>query len=168
MFPNPNQIDTILFQYDERRRYDTLICNIAKPYFYKFKHNECCGGFNVYSDSIKQRPSLLFKLNAPKNEKYLGILGSSGQRLTQQDTIKDFCKSALTPNIFPVQLLKITDCETYDCEGVTCLIEGDLLDYSGNFSYQISKEILNFLFMPLNNEPLEIFYDVKQEKIKIQ
>jgi hypothetical protein len=168
VIPNPHKIDTILFRQNNERDFDTIICNIANPYSYKFVFNGCCGGFNVSSDSIKNRPSLRLKLNTPKNEKYLGILGSSGKLLTQQDTIKDFCKSALTPNVFPVQLLKISNCENDDCEELMCLIEDGLLDYGDNFNYQISKEILNFLFMPLNNEPLEIFYDAKQQKIKIQ
>lgn len=169
VIPNPNKIDTILFQYDEKRGYDTLICNIAKPYSYKFTHNGCCGGFNVYSDSIKNRPSLLFKLNAPKNEKYLGILGSSGKLLTKQDTIKDFCKSAVTPNIYPIKLIKIEDCVSDNCEEIMCLIKDDVPDYIYDYyNYQIREEILSFLFMPLNNEPLEIFYDAKQQIIKIQ
>ncbi len=169
VIPNPYKIDTILFRQNNEHDFDTIICNIANPYSYKFVFNECCRGFNVRSDSIKNRPSLLFKLNAPKNEEYLGILGSSGKLLTQQDTIKDFCKSALTPNIYRVELLKINDCEGDDCKGLMCLIENDSLDSNyRDYSYQVNKEVLSFLFMPLNNEPLEIFYDVKEQKIRIQ
>lgn len=169
----PSKLDTILYQGYRRNSLDTIICNISKPNKYKFFYNTCCGRFNIQNESSKKfiQGNVLFNLKNPDKNTYLGTLGETGKIVKYQDkdTLKVDCRSAMSPNVYRITFKQIDICkDSLDCEESTCLQENGKDEPNWDFGYNTLSEKLDFIFMPLKSEPVEIMYDPKANKIEIK
>lgn len=171
VIPNKNKLDTILFQKDANAKWDTLICNISKAQIYNFQYNECCGAFNVIDATNNRfiKGSLSLKLTRKaKHKQYIGTLGEAGMSIqnTIPDTLKPACRSAMSPNIYWVSLKEIVECKnTQKCDISMCFYNGKEEVY--DFEYSTKKEITEFLYLPLSNEPLSISYNPFNQELII-
>ena len=159
---NPNKLDTIIYNGYRQRKSDTILCNISEAKQYIFHYNECCGGFNIQDGATKQyfKGRVIFQVKQENNQTYLGTLGEAGVLLQRRksDTLKVGCRSAMSPNVYPISLSTIELCkEGLDCNEEFCLQTNDNLQY--DFRFKIQSKKLDVLFMPLKFEPLVIVYD---------
>lgn len=165
------RIDTIFYKQHSNAKWDTLMCNITQPAKYSFHYNECCGGFQVF-DEANQRimGSVIFFINGSNNQKqYLGTLGEVGVLVhsTLNDILKPGCRSALSPNIYPVALRVVEICaDTVDCKESTCLYEKGALKYE--FGYKTISTVLDCWYLPLSSQPLKIMYDPRTGTVKME
>jgi hypothetical protein len=170
---NPKKMDTILFQGYRRNSLDTIICNISEPKKYKFFYNPCCGRFNLQDESSKKfiAGKVLFRLKNPDKKTYLRTLGETGKivRHLESDTLKVDCRSAMSPNIYKITFKQIEICkDSIDCTEGTCLQVKGKDEPNWDFGFRTVSEKLNFIFMPLKSEPIEIIYDPKMDNIEIK
>lgn len=165
----PNKLDTIYFKGYLKLTYDTIICDIEKPENYILYYNTCCGAFNIHNSENEFIPgSINFKIinDIPINE-FLGILGEAGIKLGCSDTLKPKCRSMLSPNIYPVQILQIDKClDSLDCKETCLTLKNDNKPFF-DYNYKELKKVISFLYMPLSISPLIIEIDTKSETIFI-
>tara|TARA_Y100000589_G_C26951197_1_gene546552 strand:+ start:48 stop:776 length:729 start_codon:yes stop_codon:yes gene_type:complete len=164
----PNKLDTIYFKGYRKTKYDTILCDIIKPINYTIFYNTCCGAFNIHQGVNKKyvTGSVCFKTvnHLPVNE-YIGIIGESGKKLNFSDTIKPACRSAMSPNIYPIKISQISNCtDTASCK-VTCLQVNKQENPIWDYNYKEIEIITSFLYMPLTSSPLLIEFDPKSKAI---
>jgi hypothetical protein len=173
--PNEKVLDTILFKRNEKSLWDTIICDIAQPRHYNFVYNECCGGFNVADGKTHSfiKGEVIFEKTEQTQDVYLGLLGETGVLLHRgNNTVLPMCRSAMSPNIFLIQLKEIEICaDTAGCVGP----DSDLQCYTTDggqttydLYYRTKKTITRFLYMPLNEEPLKVIYNPVNKQIVIK
>ena len=168
-----NILDTILYRKRTHSQWDTIICNINQSGNFQFIYNECCGGFNIADESGKFiEGSVIFKIKGKENNKlYLGTLDDDGLLVntTTKDTLKFACRSLLHPNIYQITFKEIEICkDTIGCPEEVCLYEKGKDDLDYGFGYKTISLKLDFLFLPLSNQPITIIYDPKTDKIRIE
>lgn len=165
----PHQLDTIYFKGYLKKDFDTLICDIQNSGAFVFYYNECCGAFNIYNKSEQKfiEGSINFKIinQIPTNE-YLGIIGEAGIIIGLSDTLGSYCRSAMSPNVYPVKLSQIQSCiDSLNCEGICLYSKPDELLWG--YSYQEIENLLEILYLPLSSSPLLIEFDPKSKIIFI-
>ena len=170
---NPNKLDTILFHGYRRNSLDTIICNITEPKKYKFFYNPCCGRINIQDEASKIFISgkVLFRLKNPDSKTYLGTLGETGKIVTYKDndTLGVDCRSAMSPNVYRITFKQIDVCkDSTDCNEGTCLQEYNIDEPNWDFGFNTISKKLDFIYMPLKSEPVEIIYDPKTDQIVIK
>lgn len=172
--PNSNKLDTILFQRSPKEHFDTIICNIEEPYEYRFYFNECCGGFNLKNETINSFPrgKVQFKTIGKTSGSYLGKIGDSGTSLISEktDTIRDYCKSAMAPNVDLISIWRIEECDSSDNDCAEICIEEKDQNEINNFKVlEIRQDelIQEFLYLPLDETPLKILFDTNQKSVVI-
>ena len=171
--PTPNQIDTIFFKRSPEEKTDTIICDIKEARSYKFIYNECCGSFNVLSnDKQKISGEISFELSEEVADSAVaGTIAETGAYVKGAKTgiLRSICSSAMASNISPVVLGEITHCdEINDCPGWMCdyVEEGAEDSYSDETGFK--KMYFHFLYMPLNNSPLQIKYNLKTAELSFE
>ena len=166
----PGKTDTILFKAYRRPHFDTIICFINEAKHFQFQYNPCCGAFNVKEQGQRGffRASIIYRLKGESSKSYLGTLGETGILLKsgEADTLKPFCRSAMSPNVYPISFREIEICRSANCEEGTCL-QGEA-EPELNFSYTTISSKLNCLFMPLSAEALVVTYDPISDKIELK
>ncbi|MDB5258653.1 MAG: hypothetical protein JWM14_3348 [Chitinophagaceae bacterium] len=169
----PDKIDTLFYRHHKQAKWDTIICLIREPGEYKFIYNECCGGFNIADKNGKLiQASINFQLHSNvKHKQFLGTLGETGilVNYNSTDTLKPGCRSAMSPNIYPLtfQEIKIAKDMINAKEG-TCLYEKGKEELNYEFGYKTISTKLNCLFMPLSKNPIWVMYDPIENKISIK
>lgn len=165
--------DTILFQQHKQAKIDTLICMISLPMNYEFNYNECCGGFNVRWDKHRHWGAVQFSVLNARKKNYLGRIGETLLVVNQDslNVLSPQCISAMAPNIHHVALSEFMYCKPGEnCQNespLDCLVaynDGPMVD---SFNLQVTRQLYNFLYLPLSNDPLQIIYDVRSGKITI-
>ena len=166
----PNKLDTIYFKGYRKTVYDTILCDISSPIPYTIFYNTCCGAFNIHQGANKNyfTGSVNFKtINHISVNEYIGIIGETGKIINFSDTIKPACRSAMSPNIYPVKISQINKCtDSLNCKG-TCLQVKDQEEPIWDYSYKEIRVITSFLYMPLTSSPLLIEFDPKSEAVFI-
>ena len=166
----PNQLDTVFFQKSPESTVDTIICDIREARSYKFLHNACCGGFNVrQNDKNKITDEIIFILSQKVSDSTIvGTIAETGSFIKGKKTQKmsSICSSAMASNISPVSLGEVTNCgEIEDCIGWMCFYtKGDEDSYSDDLGFK--KTYFNFLYMPLNDKPQKMYYNIKNQSLK--
>ncbi|MCG8575232.1 MAG: hypothetical protein MI810_10140 [Flavobacteriales bacterium] len=167
-----NKLDTILYMGYRRSAFDTIICNISEAKSYTFYHNDCCGAFDVQDDATGKfiRGQVIYQLkSASKSNTYLGTLGEAGILVSKQtDTLKVHCRSAMSPNTYPISFRQIEICRDSLCKEGICLQEEGKGEPNWDFGYKTISTKMSFLFMPLKSKPLIIIYDPKTDSIEIK
>lgn len=166
---NPHKLDTILYKGYRRSKFDTIICNISEPKKYTFYYNDCCGAFNIKAQTEKRfiKGLVLFKIKSPNQKTYMGTFGEAGVIINNKDTLSEDCRSAMSPNVYAISLSEIGPCDdSLNCDDEFCIQNKDILDWEHGFK-TVSKKI-DFLFMPLKAEPLNVIYDSKTDRILIE
>ncbi len=167
---DPTKFDTILYYKQNQDEFDTVLCNVAAPHKYIIKFNECCSFFNIRSESIRIKHSILFRLkNRDKENMYLGSIYASGGAtgiLVDENTTQaaySVCHSAMASHRMSFGLSQIKVCEesdtgNLDCENWICLLKEDgEINYD---FYAISERVITgFVWLCLNEEPLKVIYD---------
>ena len=165
-------MDTVFFRLYKNSTWDTLICNITEPKKYIFEYNECCDGFNICDDKNKLvTGSINFRVEGFDNKRlYLGTLGESGILIKEKNQILDRnCGSPMLPNFYPITFSEIEICKgTIDCNKEICLYEGGEFKPDHEFGFKTISLKLDFLFLPLGNQPINVIYNAKTGKIKIE
>lgn len=165
----PNKLDTIYFKGFRKSQYDTILCNISTPKHYRFFFNECCGAFNICTpEGDRFNNSIIFNINnQPKNERFMGIFGEAGTMIKLRDTITFDCRSAMAPNIYPIELNTFKDCnDSLNCRGV-CLVNIKDKSPEYGYTYKVINQIKSFSYMPLNNSPIRIDFDSKSKSLSL-
>ncbi|MGV3596910.1 MAG: hypothetical protein ACO1PI_03525 [Bacteroidota bacterium] len=175
--PDEKVFDTVLFKRNSKSDWDTIICNIAKAHLYRFVYNACCGGFDIYNVTLNEKPkgSALFKLYGKGSGDYLGFWGETGilaNKNPDELPVTSLCRSAMSPNIYWVQLQEIevckdsTGCANPESDLECYLIEGK---ETYEFYYREKKAITRFLYMPLDDEkPLTVIYNVNKHTVLLR
>jgi len=168
---NLNVVDTVFFRSHTRFQWDTLLCIIDEPRTYLFHFNECCHSFNVVpADSNYSKMRICFRLMGPvTNHNFLGTLDENGSWVNSatSDTLEDFCRFAMRSSRYVVSLSETRECVENDCLSIYCMYEnGDLL--SKDYSYEVVSMKFKFMFMPLSNRPVFIYYDPEQDIVRIR
>jgi len=163
-------LDTIYFKEFKNSKWDTLICNITEPKKYIFYHNECCGGFNI-SDGKFINGSVNFSIKSSDTKRlYLGTLGETGLLVKQKNQIlKPGCRSPMFQNVYSITFSEIEiSKDTSDRIDILCLYEEGKEQLNYEFAYRTISLKLDFLFLPLSNQPIKVTYIPKTGKIKIE
>ena len=168
-----NILDTILYRQRNNSKVDTILCNINKAGNFKFYYNVCCGGFNIADETGKFIiGSVIFSIQGQNNkQKYLGTLGETGILVhsASKDTLETGCRSAMSPNIYQITFSQIEICtEKVNCKEGTCLYEKDKEELNYEFGYKTISKKIDCLFLPLSNQPIEVIYDPKTDRIRIE
>lgn len=170
--PDPNKIDTLFYKQNKNAKWDTIICNIKEPLKYKFIYNTCCDGFNIAgTDNKFFQGKINFRLTGQTNKTFLGTLGEVGMLITTKttDTLLPGCRSAMSPNIYWVNFKEIRECGDLSvCKEDICLSEEGKEELNYEFKYSTISQKIKILFMPLSNDPLQIIYNTKTDKITIK
>ncbi len=152
--PDPNKVDTLFFRVNSNAKWDTMICIIKKPEYYKFIYNECCGAFNIEKEGENRflYGTVTYKITDKADKKtYLGTLGEAGLVVnsTTTDTLRPGCRSAMSPNVYPISFSEIEICkDTANCREGTCMYDKKINDYNYDFGYKTVSKKLNVLFLP--------------------
>ncbi len=170
---NPNTLDTILYKGYRRKKFDTIICNIAEAKKYKFYYNECCGAFNIKDESTNS--FIIGKINYRLKSKtpsktYLDTLGESGIIVStkKDNTLYTKCRSAMSPNIYNISFREIEYCSNdQNCTEGICLQKENQKEPQMNFSFHTIDVKMKFLFMPLTSDPVDITFDPKTNQVVI-
>jgi hypothetical protein len=169
---NQNKTDTLFYKQNNKAQWDTIICKINEPKTYKFIYNTCCGGFDIADERGRIFGQVNFKIEGQANKRvYLGTLGEVGLivKTTTTDTLRPGCRSAMSPNIYQLKFSEIEICkDTSSCFEGTCLYEKGKNELNYDFGYRTISKKINFLFMPLSRKPIQIIYNSKTDKIKIE
>ena len=159
-------LDRILYRGNKSRHWDTLYGSIRAGQTYIFDYNDCCDAFNVRNSASSQFtvPAVKPLLHDKSSTLYYVLLGESAMitRAGLQDTLKNVCKSAVTPDIFLVEFSTIRHCnDSAGCLPVDeCLfLPGEKEVYYGDYYYQTQQSIARFVYIPLQDEVLYLVYD---------
>lgn len=172
IIPDKNVFDTIFYKRNAKAKWDTIICNIAKPNTYAIRYNACCGAFDIVNENKRVSMKLRFSIKGKSSNMYLARLGETAKYIVGKDskTITPLCRSAMKPNIFWVMLQQVEICTNEgNCEKNEefCLqTETGEADY--DFSYTVKKTIAKFLYLPLDDKPLRISYKPEKGKLKVK
>jgi hypothetical protein len=166
---NGETLDTILFKQGPNRRIDTIVFNASEPGNYSLIFNDCCGGFNINpkgSRNYLKGNLILDLINADSSAQYFATLGETGMTINpyKNDTLIVGCRSAMSPNIYPIALYKYSPCKDSICDLSVCVLESNI-EPNYEFGITILETYFAFLWMPLKNEPTVITYDIQHKKI---
>jgi hypothetical protein len=171
--PNENLLDTIFFR-GEGVKWDTIICKIQIADSIFFRFNDCCGGFNAVFKPFKKpliKPpylNVVFNLEIPSNKLFLGTIEQSGilAKYKSQDTLRSTCQSAMSSNVVNVYLSSISKCKNKaNCKNsVMCFHTSTQNQTDNPFEFNKKEELMQFLYLPLNNEVLKVNYNPKTGK----
>lgn len=169
-----DNIDTLFYKQHNKAKWDTIIFNVKKPLSYKFVYNVCCGGFNIEGDGVAPYISgrADFRVTGKQQDKtFVGTLGEVARIIKPgKNLLSPQCRSAMSPNIYWLSLQEIKMCEdTVSCQQELCLYRESQEEetYEGIKFNTISKKT-EFLYMPLNSEPIQVIYDAKSKKVTIR
>jgi hypothetical protein len=171
--PDPAKMDTIYFKASKHSKWDTILCNISKPELYTFVYNDCCGGFYLRNERMKRFPAgvVNFRLEGKSKSTYLGIIDQEGIFL-KNDTVtslKASCRSAMSSNIYRVQVQEIIPAkDTANSNMLMCLDIGGGKEPIYDYYYKTKKVYTSFLYMPLDETPLEIIIQTKKRRTIIR
>lgn len=171
---NSDQLDTVLYKGYRREEFDTIICNISEPRKYIFFYNECCGAFNIQDEESGKfiQGKVTYKLlTNDTSQLYLGTLGEAGILVngTSNDTLKEDCRSAMSPNVYNISFRSIEQCsDSIECSEGTCLQIKGKDEPVYNYGYTTISKKVDFLFLPLISKPLTVVYDPKTDSIRIK
>lgn len=170
--PNPEVMDTLFFKQSSRHDWDTLVCNVKYPGDFVFVFNECCGGFYLVNKKFKwvTDPVVDFKVKGARH--YFAAVNHEGEMVKQGITMRidSVSRGAMDPNVYRVTLEEGTPCksEADSCGSCVYLQEGIKEgDYVAKW-YEPRRVICSFLYIDVEGEPLEIWYDEKLRKMGIQ
>lgn len=168
--PTESGVDTIFFKWQDQSKWDTLLCKIKGGSSITFVYSPCCDYFDVVDsngDRFEGKVSFVLMGATPAKMKYLGSIDASGVFMTQKpDTILPFYRSPMLPNMYNVEVQEIRDCFGKGCQEAAIRKLDGSIDIS--YHYRIVDEILNFHFLPLNEEPLFVSYDLDSGKVVIR
>jgi len=173
VIPNKRTIDTILFRHKSNSKYDTIICNIEEACKFSFEYNPCCGSFYLRKEN-KSKLSREVKFvisNKDENDLYLGTLGETGILLNKNNVenhINEICRSAMSPNVYPISICKIRKgCNLLNnCEELLCEIQNG--EAKNGFEYEVIETQLEFLYLPLSEKTLEVLFDQKTKNVELR
>lgn len=169
--------DTVFFKRNSKSDWDTIICNVTVPHHYRFTYNACCGGFDVDDITLRKKPrgKAFFKLYGKGSDDYLGFLGETGIWINKNPDnlpVTSLCRSAMSPNIYWVQLKEIEVCkDSIGCTNLESDLECYLVDSKETyeFYYREKKTITRFLYMPLDDEkPLTVIFNVNKNSVLLK
>lgn len=171
--PDQNKMDTVLFRADKRAKWDTILCNISKPEVYTFVYNTCCGGFYLRNERMKAFApgKVSFRISGKPKAKYLGVIDEAGVPLRSDSAVvlNAMCRSAMSSNIFRVELQTMEDApDTINCSSLMCLDVGLGNEPRYDFYYKKKKTLTSFLYMPMDETPLELIYDPKKRSTTLR
>lgn len=167
---SPQKLDTIYFKGYRKKNYDTLVCNFESGKHYEFFYNSCCGAFNVHDKENHKmiEGSVNFKtLNHISIQDYIGTFGEAGIQINFSDTITKQCRSAMSPNIYSIEILMTDSCTTDSLCKSLCFPPNETNPIYNYHNYQIKEKLINFLYLPLNSKPLVVGLDPKTHQIQI-
>jgi len=171
--PNEKKIDTILFRNNSNSKYDIIICNISEASKFSFEYNPCCGGFNVIKENRgKLSRNVIFEISGKsENDIYIGTLGETGILIEKDDIenhINEICRSAMSPNIYPISISKIRkNCDSKEnCEELLCEIQNG--EAKGGFEYKVIETKIEFLYMPLDEKILKVLFNERTNKTELK
>lgn len=160
------EIDTLYYRDHLQAKWDTIIYALTEPKEYSFRYNECCGGFDVVSESGDDlKASVSYRLTKKSgNRLFLGTLGEVGTRVTPKpQTLKPECRSAMSPNVYWLTLEEVKRCSgKEDCNSLMCSKDDQI---PNGFEYSVVSTAVSVLYMPLNTKTLEITLDVDVNKV---
>ncbi len=171
--PDANKLDTVFFKASKNSKWDTIICNISKPEVYTFMYNSCCGNFYLRNERMKGFPEVRvdFRVAGKLKTPFLGVIDESGVEL-KSDTVKTMkaqCRSAMASNICHVELREFS--YTSDTAGsymLMCLDIGGGREPVYDYYYRTKKTYTSFLYMPLDETPLELLFQTKSRRVVIR
>jgi hypothetical protein len=172
--PVDDVLDTIYYRRDLRADWDTMICNIDRPKLISFLYNDCCGAFNVSDASMRRlvQASVEFRLVGNARSKvYLGMMGEDGALLQagRPAVLHPVCHSAVVPNIFPISLRQIWPCSPADsCGEGACLMQPGQAEPQYEFGFKSVTTIAEFYYLPIDERPLVVTYDLRTRKVTVQ
>jgi len=162
--------DTIFFRLNEQRAWDTLICKIKPNTHISFVYNSCCDYFDVLDDTGKRLTgNVSFQLInfKGKSHQYLGTIDGDGAFLSSaKDTLHPLYRSPMLPNTYTVAISEIRKCSGKDCLEAAIQKSGEIQNLS--YNYQTLKSLVNFTYVPLNTDPIQITYDVNTRLVEIR
>lgn len=175
---NQNALDTIFFR-EEGLKWDTIICKIQSADSIFFRYNDCCGGFNVINktiiyDTLKKITELnvIFNLESRSKDFYLGQIGMAGilAQYNSKDTLQNSCQGAMASNIKRIELLSINKCkDSVNCSNdVMCFYANTNNQLDNPLLYIENKKLIDFLYVPLQNEVLKVSYNPKTRKTTVK
>ena len=160
-----NKLDTIFFRENKLDKWDTIICKINKPGHYRLQFNECCGLFNVYNDQ-QERPTGLLKMKIKEisDKTFLGTFGTNSFIVTSNPTkIKGEKGSAMESSCKLISLSEIKLLNNGQSSDKTSIYSNDKV-----ITYTIISKKLQFYYLPLDNELIEVSYNSKTGKAIIK
>jgi hypothetical protein len=170
-------LDTLYFQLEKDRKWDTLICNIREPKAYVFQYNTCCNYFDVHDPrpGIKYHRILgkvSFRVrHGDKNVTYLGNVDDAGGLVQSNNAIvvEPYCRSAMFPNNYNVVISEVKDCtDSAACNQTVCLFEEGSSEPQYDFAFETVREFFHFRYLPLSVEPLVVVWDGRRKRVWIE
>jgi hypothetical protein len=168
ILPDSSNLDTIYFKEDNNSNWDTIICNIKVAKAYTLSPNECCGGFMTGQAKIRVE----FNIEKPSKKNFLGEYGGSAilAKYKKKAILDTHCLGLMVSNITHIQLsdIEIRKDSSNNADRPICFYENYDKEASGDFYYKTNKKLVNFLFMPLNDETVIINYNIETDKKTIK
>jgi hypothetical protein len=168
-----DKIDTLFYKQHSKAEWDTIIFNVKKPLSYKFVYNVCCDGFNIQGDGVDPFISgqADFRVTGKQKDKiFVGTLGEVARIIKPgKNLLSPQCRSAMSPNIYWLSLQEIKICTDTVCQNELCLFqEGQEEETHEEIKFNTVSKKAEFLYMPLNSEPIQILYDATSKKVTIR
>lgn len=173
VIPDANKLDTVFFKASKNAKWDTIICNISKPEVYTFMYNPCCGNFYLRNERMKGFPEVRvnFRVAGKLKTPFLGLIDQSGKEL-KSDTVKTMkaqCRSAMASNICHVELRDFSYTQdSANSHMLMCLDIGGGREPVYDYYYKSKKTYTSFLYMPLDETPLELLLQTKSGRIVVR
>lgn len=171
--PDPAKMDTIYFKASKKSKWDTILCNISKPELYSFVYNDCCGGFYLRNERMNGFPAgvVNFSIDGKSKATCIGLIDEAGVVL-KNDTVKTLnamCRSAMSSNIYRVQVQEFIPAkDTVNSNMLMCLEIGGGKEPIYDYYYKTKKIHTSFLYMPLDETPLEMIFQTKSRRVVIR
>lgn len=171
--PDAAKMDTVYFKASKNSKWDTILCNISKPEVYTFVYNSCCGNFYLRNERMKGFPEVRvnFRVDGKLKTPFLGVIDEAGVVLNN-DTVKTMkaqCRSAMASNICHVELREFSYTkDSANSNMLMCLDIGGGKEPIYDYYYKSKKTYTSFLYMPLDETPLEMLFQTKNRRVAIR
>ncbi|HAP58995.1 MAG TPA: hypothetical protein DCR93_05650 [Cytophagales bacterium] len=170
--PVDDKLDTLLYLNYAGATWDTILCHISEPRQYRFKYNTCCNAFDVYSLQPERRikkPSVIFRTeNQVPPKTWVGTVGLSRTWISghQTDTISAVYWSPMQPNIYPISIQRLEECDSH--QECTDLAYIPLDKEEAGMAFQEAEVLWRGLFMPLHEDTIKINFDLIAKEVSIR
>jgi|GEM_PF-1588141 len=173
---DPDKTDTLFFKWRANANWERILFNAKEPGAYAFIYNVCCDGFDIVRATNSNLGFISGKVSfqvsgRQQNQVLLGTFGEAGILIERgKNVLSRHCRSAMSSNIYWVTLQEIEICnDTTSCKQYACLYRKG---FSEDDMYEISFKTISskteFLYMPLSDDPIQVFYDNKSGKLTVR